>query len=209
MSQFCLSDAASSLTSHSRKVKDYRGEEPLNGENTLRIQQKYSSLALPNSFPQHAVPRSTRLELIDWNPPYLSGLERGHGKSIMFVESWLLVGGSELGSVEMLRVFAEAGYRVTMVFTRFQYPDGVALRARVGQYTNDLHFLPAFLRMHDFPRYFKHLIDSRGIETVFLTNSQLMYEILPALAEQTPHVKYIDYLHNEVRRLLKYWTGLI
>lgn len=117
----------------------------------------------------------------------------------MIVQGWLLVGGSELGFLPIVRTFAEAGYRVTMVLTRFKHPEGLALRPRVAQYTHDIHVLPAFLRMHDFPRYIKYLIDSRGIDTVFMSNSQLIYEILPSLFELTPHTKWIDYLHNEVR----------
>ena len=116
----------------------------------------------------------------------------------MIVQGWLLVGGSELGFLDILRKFAEAGFRVTMVFTRFKYPEGVALRPRVAQYTHDIHFMPAFLRMHDFPRYIKYLINSRGVDTVFMSNSVLIYEILPSLAELTPQTSWIDYLHNEV-----------
>lgn len=59
-------------------------------------------------------------------------------------------------------------------------------------WTHDLHILPAFLRARDMPRYLKHLIESRGIEEVIMSNSQLMYELLPALSEQLPHVRFID-----------------
>jgi hypothetical protein len=114
----------------------------------------------------------------------------------MIVQGWLLVGGSELGFLEVLRHFAVQGIRVTMVLTRLHYPDGMALRKEVARYTNDVHFLPGFLRMRDFPRYLKYLMDTRQIDTVFMSNSQLIYEILPALAEATPNVAYIDYVRT-------------
>lgn len=143
------------------------------------------------------VPRSISMEPMRWSPPFDNFIKPGRGKSIMLVQSWLLVGGSEVGFAEILRVFANAGYSVTMVLTRFKYPDGLALRPRVAQYTNDIHVLPTFLRMHDFPPYIKYLIDSRGIDTVFMSNCVLIYEILPSLSELLPHVKFVDYLHNE------------
>lgn len=114
----------------------------------------------------------------------------------MIIQGWLLVGGSELGFLDVLRHFASEGYRVTMVLTRLKYPEGLALRAQVAKYTNDIHTLPAFLRMPDFPRYIKALIDSRGIQAVLMSNSQLIYHILPALAEQTPGTQWIDYVSN-------------
>jgi glycosyltransferase involved in cell wall biosynthesis len=70
----------------------------------------------------------------------------------------------------------------------------VAMRPQVAQYTSDIHVLPSFLRLTDFPGYLKYLIDTRNIGTVLMSNSQLVYEILPAMVEQTPHVKWIDYV---------------
>ena len=99
------------------------------------------------------------------------------------------------------------------VLTRLKYPEGLALQSRVAQYTSDIHSqsavsampivvvahaligrsaLPAFLRMSDHPRYLKYLIDTRGIQTVLFSNTQYVYEILPAMVEQTPGVAWID-----------------
>jgi hypothetical protein len=35
-------------------------------------------------------------------------------------------------------------------------------------------------------------VESRGVKEVILSNSQYLYEALPALAEQMPKVKFID-----------------
>lgn len=92
----------------------------------------------------------------------------------------------------MVQTYAEAGYRVTVVCTLFNTPAGIELRPEVLKWTHDVHILPSFLRAKDFPRYLKHLITSRGIQQVVLSNSQLIYEMLPALVEQLPDVQFID-----------------
>lgn len=147
-------------------------------------------------FPRPVVDKSVAMEPITWQSPVDNTSLQKQAKSIAIIQGWLLVGGSELGFLEVLAYFAKRGYRVTMIFTRAKYPEGYALRGRVAEYTNDLHFLPSFLRLREFPGYIKYLIATRGITAVFMSNSQLIYEILPALVEQTPGVKWIDYVRD-------------
>jgi len=92
----------------------------------------------------------------------------------------------------MIQLYAEAGYRVSLILTLSKVPDGIELLPQVLQYTHDVHLIPSFLRAHDFPRYFKHIVESRGAKQVILSNSQLTYEMLPALTEQMPDVEFID-----------------
>lgn len=144
-------------------------------------------------------PKSRPFEPLKWHSSTPNVKMRSNGRSIMLIQAWLLVGGSELGFIGLLRTLAEAGYRVTMVFTRVLHPEGFALRPQVLRYTHDVHFLPTFLRMTDFPRYITHLVSSRGITMVIFTNSELMYQILPALVRRSPSTKWLDFIHNEVR----------
>ncbi|SCV68129.1 BQ2448_250 [Microbotryum intermedium] len=160
------------------------------------LETRYPTLTAA-TFPQVPVARFVPLEHMSWIPAFSNVLLEESGKSVMIIQGWLLVGGSELGMLEITRHLAERGYRVTMVLTRLKYPISLALLDQISQYTEDVHCLPAFLRLSDFPRYIKYLIDSRGIEVVLMSNSQLIYEILPAMVEVTPHVAWIDYLHNE------------
>lgn len=92
----------------------------------------------------------------------------------------------------MIQIYAEQGYRVTVVCTLYKPPDGVELVPQVLEWTHDVHVLPSFLRAKDFPRYLVHLVRSRGVEKVIMSNSQLGYEMLPALTEQLPEVQFID-----------------
>ncbi|GAA5858132.1 hypothetical protein JCM8547_005665 [Rhodosporidiobolus lusitaniae] len=161
-----------------------------------RIQEKHAALIKPDRFPDISARPARQLETISWAPPFETHLAR-FKKSIMFVVPWLYVGGADVGALHQIQLFAEQGYRVTVVCTLYRNPAGLELRPQVLQFTHDVHVLPSFLRPVDIPRYFKYLVDTRGIEEVVLSNSQLIYEMLPALTEQMPHVKFIDYLHNE------------
>ncbi|GAA5985369.1 hypothetical protein JCM10908_006949 [Rhodotorula pacifica] len=161
-----------------------------------RIDEKHKELVKSGRFPDIPARPSRQLDVIEWEPPYDSHLARVD-KSIMFIIPWLYVGGADVGALHQIQIFAEHGYRVTVVCTLYRNPAGLELRPHVLQYTHDVHVLPAFLNAADHPRYIKHLLDSRGIGEVILCNSQLVYEMLPALVEQVPRVKFIDYLHNE------------
>ncbi|KAK4699169.1 hypothetical protein P7C70_g7096, partial [Phenoliferia sp. Uapishka_3] len=161
-----------------------------------KIQSKRPKFTHPSTFPSKSPIRSLPLEPITWEAPYSSHLAL-HQKTIMFILPWLYVGGADIGALHMIQLYAEMGYRVTVVCTLFKFPDGVELRPWVLQWTSDVHVLPSFLRANDFPRYLKHLLVSRGVEEVVISNSQLAYELLPALVEQVPKVKFVDYLHNE------------
>lgn len=94
--------------------------------------------------------------------------------------------------MHMVELYARAGYRVTVVCTLNKVPEGIELRPWIMQYTHDVHILPSIVRAHDMPRYLVNLIRTRGIHEVIFSNSQLVYEMLPALVEQVPHIKWID-----------------
>ncbi|SGY17708.1 BQ5605_C015g07867 [Microbotryum silenes-dioicae] len=161
-----------------------------------RIEKKHPALLTSGTFPDIAARPSRQLEPIRWDAPFESHLAR-FTKAVMFVVPWLYIGGADIGALHQIQLFAERGYRVTVVCTLYKNPEGLELRPAVLQFTHDVHVVPSFLRANDIPRYIKYLVQSRGIDEIIMSNSQLFYEMLPALAEQMPHVKMIDYLHNE------------
>lgn len=96
----------------------------------------------------------------------------------------------------MIQIYAGMGYRVTVAATLYERGLGTELRPEVLKFTHDVHILPSFIRVKDFPRYLKHLIRSRGVKEVIISNSQYAYEALPALAEEMKDVKFIDVSHS-------------
>ncbi|GAA5985541.1 hypothetical protein JCM10908_007018 [Rhodotorula pacifica] len=160
------------------------------------IDKKHELLIKNGGFPDIPPRPSKQLDTIRWDAPFENHLAHVE-KSIMFIVPWLYIGGADIGALHQIQVYAERGYRVTVVCTLYRAPAGLELRPRVMQYTHDIHVVPSYLNAADIPRYIKYLLNSRGIDTVVLSNAQLAYELLPALTEQVPHVKFIDYLHNE------------
>ncbi|GAA5991934.1 hypothetical protein JCM5350_005825 [Sporobolomyces pararoseus] len=174
------------------------GDTFKNGFDALKqhVQKRHPSLGKFGAFPAMKPKQNVQLEPVSWEMPYESALARTD-RAVVFVVPWLYVGGADIGALHMIQKYAEAGYRVSLILTLSRVPDGIELLPQVLQYTHDVHLIPSFLRAHDFPRYFKHIVESRGAKQVVLSNSQLTYELLPALTEQMPDVEFIDYLHNE------------
>lgn len=155
------------------------------------IMTKHEALSGRTAFPVVEPKPAVAFEPMTWDYPFSPNLAPSD-KSIMFVIPWLMVGGADVGALHQMQTFAEDGYRITVVCTLYEYPSGIELRPQVMMLTHDVHILPVFLRPKDHPRYIKYLIESRGISKVLLSNSQLLYEMLPALVQQLPNVEFFD-----------------
>ncbi|BGP68917.1 hypothetical protein NBRC10513v2_002253 [Rhodotorula toruloides] len=182
---------------NSPKFRSQRwGKTFVDGFGALKRHIQTKHARLEGKFPSKKPARNVPLAPVSWNPPFEQALAHTD-KQILFVIPWLWMGGADIGALHMIQLYAAAGYRVTVACTLNQHPESVELRPYVLQYTHDVHILPSFLHVHDFPRYIKHLVRSRGIRQALVSHSQLLYELLPALVEQMPDVEWIDYLHNE------------
>lgn len=192
------------------------GKTFISGFETLKAHVQRRHPSLKTDFPSKVPLKSAALEPVRWDAPFRQALAHTD-RQIMFIVPWLYFGGADIGEptlppdrprmqvilsltrtkrraglLHMVELYAQAGYRVTVVCTLSKVPDGLQLRPWVLQYTHDVHVLPSTVRARDMPRYLVHLIRSRGIQEVIFSNSQLIYEMLPALVEQVPHVKWID-----------------
>jgi glycosyltransferase involved in cell wall biosynthesis len=63
--------------------------------------------------------------------------------------------------------------------------------------TPDVFTLDTFLKLSDYPRFLDYLIESRGIDTVLVTHSQMGYQLLPYLRARHPRLRVLDYIHIE------------
>ncbi|GAA6017735.1 hypothetical protein JCM10207_000479 [Rhodosporidiobolus poonsookiae] len=139
-----------------------------------------------------------QLETVRWRLPSVSNalVAPADGKTLMIVLPTFADDHTTRSALQQLQLFAEQGYRVTVVATRNR-ANGLALRPEVYKYTHDVHVLPTYVRPSDAPAYLKNLITSRGIKEVVFSSSKLIYEMLPVLREQLPTVKFVDFLPTE------------
>lgn len=161
---------------------------------TRLIRQRYDGLQ--DRFPTGIVKPSEVFETVELEPSFTNHL--GLENSIMMIIPWMAIGGADEANLNILRELSRRGYRVTIVCTimKLDGPSRASL-PQFMQFTHDIFFLPAILRLTDSPRFVSYLIHSRGVKTVFLSNSQLGYGLLPWLSSAFPKVRFIDYVHNE------------
>ena len=69
--------------------------------------------------------------------------------------------------------------------------------AEFGRYTPDIFLLHRFLRLVDYPRFLRYLIQSRQVDAVFVSHSEFGYLLLPYLRAHFPHVTFLDFCHIE------------
>jgi glycosyltransferase involved in cell wall biosynthesis len=164
-----------------------------------RIDSKYGKLReKADELAARRSPASNTLEAFTWQHPFTNAIaDTSSQGSILVIVPWLYMGGADIGALRQIETLTKQGFRVTVVCTLYKAPEGLDLRPDMMQWTHDIHVLPSFLRAAEFPRYIVYLAKTRQAKTVFMSNSMLAYEMLPALREQLPDAVFVDYQHNE------------
>ncbi|GAA5901057.1 hypothetical protein JCM8208_007606 [Rhodotorula glutinis] len=166
------------------------------GPTSTMIKDKYAALITSGAFPEIAPRPAEQLENVRWDFPLVNALAHPpDGKTLLLVLSTFAPTQAGLAALRQLELLAADGYRVTVVATHFRPQDGLALRPDLLKWTHDVHVLPSYVRPSDAPGYLKNLVQSRGIHDVVFAESELLYELLPALSEHLADVRFIDYLH--------------
>lgn len=158
------------------------------------IRSRYEHLE--KHFPQTEVPDTEEFESFNMTLPFRNELRLK--KSILFIMPWMSVGGGDTANLRLVKEFSLRGYRITIVCTLLNlHMKSMVSRPLFMQYTHDVFLLPGMLRLADAPRFLAYLIESRGVQKVFLSNSQLGYGLLPWISNRYPDVTFVDYVHNQ------------
>jgi glycosyltransferase involved in cell wall biosynthesis len=159
-----------------------------------QLQQRYPNLwreGIPNIQPR---PHQSYDPVPD-ELPFQNRLARARPRLLLIVP-WLALGGADKFNLDVVRELVERhGYEVTIAATLDGHHTWQPLFADV---TPDVFILNSFLRLVDYPRFLKYLIQSRQITTVLISSSELGYLLLPYLRAACPAAVMIDYLHMEV-----------
>ena len=131
--------------------------------------------------------------------PFANPLEKTQ-KRILLVLPWMAMGGADKFNIDLIMLLRERGYEISVATT---LAGNYAWYQRFAEYTPDIHILPHFLVLDDYPRYLDYLIKSRQVDVVLLSNSEIGYRFLPHLRSRNPETAFVDYNHMEE----EYWNN--
>jgi len=96
-----------------------------------------------------------------------------------------------------MRSLSKRGYEFTVAATlRSTHP----WLHEFTSITPDVFCLHQFLHYADYPRFLNYLIQSRQVDALLISNSELAYSLMPFLRAQHPNLAMLDYTHLEEDR---------
>jgi glycosyltransferase involved in cell wall biosynthesis len=107
---------------------------------------------------------------------------------------WLEMGGSDKFNLDLVEQLLKRGWEVTIA-TTLEGAD--AWQSEFERHTPDIFLLHRFLPLLDFPRFLRYLARSRQVDLVFVSHSELGYQLLPYLRAHLPDVPFVDFCHIE------------
>lgn len=113
---------------------------------------------------------------------------------ILLIVPWLEIGGSDKFTLDFVRTLSARGYEFTIASTLASTDPWLH---EFSQQTPDIFCLHRFLNPLDYPRFLNYLIDSREIDAVMITNSEMGYLLAPYLRAHHPQLAIFDYAHAE------------
>ena len=154
------------------------------------FQSKYPGL-YSGGFPKPV--DTVDLDLTEINLNLLNGNKLIKTKSnLLIILPWLVMGGAERFTLNLLGQLVERGWNVTIVTTALS---DNSWQFEFEKYTSDIFILPNFLPLKDYPRFIGSTIESRGIDAVLVQGSQEGYRLLPLIRALHPEIIIADYLH--------------
>ena len=112
---------------------------------------------------------------------------------------WMTMGGADKFNLDFIEQMIDAGYEISICTT----VNGVSSwRREFAGLTPDIMLLPNFLKLSDYPRFIRYMIESRRIDVVFISNSNLGYKLLPYLRSRCRGAAFVDYSHMEEENFL-------
>jgi glycosyltransferase involved in cell wall biosynthesis len=116
------------------------------------------------------------------------------GPRILMVVPWLTTGGADKFNLDLVEQLSQRGWEVTIATT---VKGDHSWLPSFAHYTPDIFILNNFLQMTDYPRFLRYLIQSRQVDLVLISHSELAYLLLPYLRHHCRNIPIIDYTHME------------
>ncbi len=156
------------------------------------FRQKYRKL-WNGEFPQPQQQWHSPFAVIPEELPCHNQLSKTKPRVLLMVP-WLSFGGAEKFNLDAIAQLTQRGWEVSIVAT---LTADHAWLPQFSQFTPDIFILPHFLRVVDYPRFLRYLINSRQIDVVIISQCDLGYFLLPYLRATCPTTAFVDLSHIE------------
>ncbi len=113
---------------------------------------------------------------------------------LLLLVPWLEMGGADKFNLDLLRQLRQRGWQVSVATT---LPSAHPWLARFTRYSQDIFLFDQQRRLADYPAFLRELIQTRGVNVVLITNSELGYLLLPYLRAECSDVTFVDFCHME------------
>lgn len=120
--------------------------------------------------------------------------EKSDKKKVLFITPWFVVGGADLFNLNLIKGLRAKGYEISVITSK---KCDYVLRQEVEQSVDEYFDLTTFLKEKDWASFVYHIIKSRKIDCVFITNSLYGYYVLPWLKCHFKDIPFVDYIHAE------------
>ena len=160
-----------------------------------RLMHRKHARLLAEPFPAPALQPVSSFERVPDDMPVQNPLAKPPGcRRMLLMVPWLVVGGADKFNLDLARQLSERGWEVTICTTLESDNPWLPEFARI---TSDIFILPNFLRLPDYPRFLRYIIESRQIDVALISNSALGYQLLPYLRSRCPGITFMDFNHME------------
>lgn len=163
---------------------------------TKLIRSRYSDFFETHEVPDTIVERpmfdlsAVRQKLEITNPVSAEN----EGKRILCWFPHFEVGGADKFNLDLLRGLRAKGYSITIVTTVMAEHSWFS---KFYEITPDIFHLPRLMNCGHWLTLARYILESRHIDTCFLSNAYYAYYLLPSLRKAFPTVAFVDYTHTE------------
>ncbi len=163
-----------------------------------RLRQQYAQLwddGFPLVEPRPHMPNETAPNNLPCENPLLKSKPR-----VLMILPWMTIGGADTFNLDLLQELTRRGWDITVATT---LQGDHSWLPQFAHSTPDIFILHHFLRLVDYPRFLRYLIQSRRPDVVLLSHSELGYLLLPYMRAFCPGSTYLDFCHN----VEEYWKS--
>ncbi|MBA4010691.1 MAG: hypothetical protein C0481_02380 [Phenylobacterium sp.] len=120
------------------------------------------------------------------------------GPVVLIALPWLVLGGAERLLSAIVKHLSSCGWRVILLTSIDTSPDQGDTTAWFEEHTAEIYKLPLFLRRDRWDAFLDHLIQSRGVDILWVVGSAFAYDRLVSVRNSYPNLRVIDLLFNTV-----------